>query len=154
VGAERQGRCPEGVEIDRNFADRLHRVDVQRDVALPALLGKRRNMLHDTRFIVRENHRGQANPVPAKFLELFGDDLPLAIDVENLQFPAPFLQPAARLADSRMLARRQQYGCRSSRSKSEDRQIDRLGPTAGEENFLWAGVEDGGDFLPRVLERA
>ena len=59
VSSQRERSGTELAKVDRDLADRLHRVDVKRHVVLVAKSREQHQVLHDSRFVVSEDDRRQ-----------------------------------------------------------------------------------------------
>src|SRR5437868_4233383 len=59
VRSQRQRRHAQGMKVDGDLADGLHRVEVNGNTARLAFGSKRPNILDDAGFIVRENNRNK-----------------------------------------------------------------------------------------------
>ena len=154
VRGQREGRHFEFAKIERQLADGLHGVEVERNAKPVAARGKRADVLDHSRFVVREDDGGQFQVGPREVVQPLVDDPACGVDVEKREPPAAAFERTAGFARRRVLGRSEQNRTGLFGSQAENGQIDRLGAAARKDHFAGPRSEDRRDLLPRVFERA
>ena len=140
------------VEVDGDLANRLDRVEMQRNSEPHAPSGERLCVQNHAGLVMGQDRAGQADFAPRQVVQPILEDAAVRIDVEQAHPPAALLERTACLAGCRMFTGGAEDRGRLFGGKTEDRQIDRLGAAAGEDHLLGICTEHGRDPFPRVLQ--
>ena len=161
VRAEREHVHAEGLHVHIQICGGLHRVRVEKDTALAADGGQLSNRVDRANLVVGEHHRCQRGRVTdGRAHRVRRDHAPRVhgkpFDLDTIIFFELF----GGLADGVMLdTRGQQPGAIvfPSRERSEHRaaqgEVVRFGAAGGEDDFVGAAVQHGGNRLARGVDR-
>jgi hypothetical protein len=152
VAREGQEVDPEGVHVDRDLADGLHPIHVERDLHLAGDAPDLAHGLDGARLGVRVHQRDEDGVRPNGAAHVLGVDHPVAIDGQIGRLESVLLEVLARAQDRVVLDLRGDDVAAAPRMRDAlDRHVVGLGAAGGKDDLLFLDLQKARDLLARRL---
>lgn len=154
VRSQRQRGGAEGLKVDFDLADRLNGVHMQRNPARSTLLGNALHLLNNSGLVMSRQDCDKNRVFPGHSSERVRPEHSVRSNGNQVMLEAARRQMADGLLRGRVLCRRSDNNSLTLIAESMNSKIGRFGSSAGEDDFLRAGVQDLRDCFAGIFQNA